>query len=249
MAAQEKHDGHRAEKDSSLHKLLTKQFKLDTVSAQGSTGTKTDILGVSNGKDIRFSLKFASLANTQVWLPTLRSLVSHLPALKNYEAELDSFLGTTDSVLFESRRVGLQLTPYEVKKKRIYSDKINNWKDVIGAFNAVTKDKSILKNMLLAKGDEANVNYLIWINKKAKGIQIIDAQAYVEYISVNAEWCNPDKGFTTLWCKDKNTGKKLFHLQRKGSGGEQMSCAPMFHLYKNWPDSVVVYRDDNFTFV
>jgi hypothetical protein len=107
-------------------------------------------------------------------------------------------------------------------------------------------DGSLIDAMMMAYKDEEPIDYLIWINKKSAGIQIVDAKKYKEYLKTNSYWRNPDKGFTTLWCSDKNNGNKLFHLQRKGSGEGKLSCNPMFHIYKHWPDSVIYYKDDNF---
>lgn len=246
MAAQEKAEGHAAEHSSNLHNLLKNQFSLDLVKVYGSNTTKTDIIGLKGDDSIRFSLKFASGKNTQVWLPTLRSMVSHVPALVKYQNELDQWLGTPDTKLFETRRVGKTLAAAEIKKQRIYSDKIDNWESVIQAFNDATKDKSLLKNMLLAKGDEPNVDNLIWSNKKQGGIQILNMSKFVDHIATNCVWQNPIKGFTTLWCIDKTTDKKIFHLQRKGSGDGVQAYAPMFHIYNNWPQSLVIYSDPTF---
>ena len=81
MGAQEKADGHAAENSEILYSLLKKQFALDSVQSLGSSLTKTDILGINASGTTRFSLKFASGKNTQVWLPTLRSMISHIPTL------------------------------------------------------------------------------------------------------------------------------------------------------------------------
>lgn len=246
MAAQEKADGHAAEKSKILHKLLKTQFSLDVVEAQGSNLTKTDIIGYRKEDTTRFSLKFASGKNTQIWLPTLRSMVSHVPVLAKHQDKLDQWLGTTDTKLFEERRAGKLLGRQEIDKQRIYSDKIDNWDSVLQSFNEATSDKSLLKNMLQAKGDEPNVDYLIWANKKQGGIQILDMNKLVEYIATQCVWQNPAKGFTTLWCVDTITNKKIFHLQRKGSGEGAQAYAPMFHIFNNWPTSAIVYSDLTF---
>ena len=242
----EKLEGHAAENNVGLHNLLLEMFNLTDILHKGESQTKTDIRGKTDNGFVRFSLKYASLKNTQIWLPTQVTLPDRVPNLAPFSISLQKFLGTTDVEFWNAHSAGLTLSLTEQRKMRVYSDKLIDWNDIIKAFNDSMQDESLINAMMMAYKDEDPIDYLIWINKKSGGIQIVDAKKYKEYLKTNAYWRNPGKGFTTLWCVDKNNGKKLFHLQRKGSGDGKLSCAPMFHIYKHWPESVIYYKDDSF---
>ena len=248
MAAQQKAEGHFAEHHLDLHNYLKDKFNLDRVDVHGSTQTKTDVIGFRGEQTVRFSVKFGSIKNTQVWLPTLNSLCEAVPAFSTVRDQLNQWLGTYDSALFESWQATKSLTAAEVRRQRVGSDKIDNWDQVLEVFNQETQNCNILRPMLQAKGTEDPVQYLVWINKKKGGIEVVDMPKLIEHIVANSVWSNSQtkRGeHYNLWCNDKTTDKRIFHLQMKGSGIGDYHC-PMFHIHNNWPKELVVFEDPNF---
>ena len=73
------------------------------------------------------------------------------------------------------------------------------------------------------------IDYQIWHHKPTDGIEIHSIDE-LEKLVYNGNWVMNE---TTLWFIDSN-GKKLFHLQMKGSGKKYVSGyhAMMFHIYK-----------------
>lgn len=244
MAQIEKKQGHAAEHSEQLHTLLKTVFCYDHIVVNGKSNTKTDYYGVTNydsldplnpepiSKISRFSNKFAKGKSTQVWLPTQASIFDHLPELLPCKSILVSWLGSIDNQ-------GLSVP------RKSYTD-ISNFSELELTLNTITRNKVLLKHMLLAKGDEEPVQYITWIGKK-QGIQIIDANLYVEYIVANASWVTTkNKRGESIKLIDKNTGEILFHLQRAGNGPDKQKISPLFHIHKSWPKSVIVYSDDTF---
>lgn len=233
MAAIEKHQGHDAEKSHELHQKLmsitdiTGSFIIGTgaVIVEGTSGTKTDfVIG-----DKRISQKTPSGRNTQVWLPTKKTLFIHVPGLASAKTQILELIGT----------------PLDSKK----TTEIADFDAAIDAFNAATIDRTLLNKMFLQVDKEEPVQYISWV-KKSKGgggLTLIDAKKYVDYLQQNAIWIKRD---TTLWLINKDDVtmpprkmRKYAHFQRKGSGQKD---TPMFHMYSTWPEDAVLHHDPKF---
>ena len=248
MPALQKKQGHDMEKNRQVHSWLTQNFQLTDCETLGQSNTKTDILGRHGPHQVRFSLKYPSGKNCQVWLPTLKSLVEQVPHLKPVYTHLYKWLGTNDNHLFEEwvRLEKLDINADEKRRQRLGSDKILSFNTVLFCMDQATKDGSLLRPMLRARGDEDPVNFIVWINKTKPGIEVIDAEAFQQWIQKHGVWKNSAdrKGQNyNIWCMVE--GRKIFHLQMKGSGYSDYH-APMFHIHNNWPKSLVIKSDSTF---
>ena len=248
MPAKEKHEGHWAEKHDKVLSWLKLELNLTDAEPMGQSNTKTDILGRHGPHEVRFSLKYPSGRNCQVWLPTLKSLVEQVPYLKPVYTHLMKWLGTNDNHLFEEwvRLEKLSVNANEKRRQRLGSDKVLGFHQVLNCFDLATRDGSLLRPMLRARGDEPPVDHIVWLNKGKPGIEVVDADKFQQWIQKHGTWCNsPDrKGqHYNIWCMVE--GRKIFHLQMKGSGLNNYH-APMFHIHNNWPKSMVIASDPTF---
>lgn len=229
--SQEKTQGHEAERATDLHDKLKTFLGEGTVTVDGASATKTDIM-IGNK---RISQKTPSGKNTQVWLPTKTTLFTHVPALSPVKSQILELLGS----------------PTSPRKK---TTDINAFSDVLSALNSATKDGTLPTKMFLQVDKEDPVQYISWVLKKrgGGGITVIDARKYADYIMSNGEWISSPGG-TTLWLVDKtDPTKKFAHLQRKGSPSKDKHkdgqyYAPMFHMHDYWPEKTVIGSDKSFS--
>jgi len=247
MPAIHKQQGHDAEEHPLLHEWI-KQFTGATqVAVEGSTQTKTDIV---TDTGVRFSHKYPTPRNTQCMLPTLASFHAHFNLPNDVYENLEMFLGTFDAqkVLEWQKKLGVKLSATELKKRRIHSNHLPDFKCVLDYFNKITADKSLLKYLLQQLREEAPVQYLIWTSKKQGWSHLIDLDAYIDWLSKNSVW-EASKNHTTIFVKDTNwqgkRDRRLLYMQMKGSGKGDYH-APMFHLYCNWPEQFILEQKTNF---
>lgn len=252
MASNEYWEGRNLEKNDVLKETVAKIFSFEKVESDGGTGTKGDIIGINGSKRTHVSVKYASGGNTQVHLPTLRSLSEQLNMPKNIYNKLDQFLGTNDSAQWNSWSSGLKLSKDEIKYKRLNSSNIPNWQEVPDWFNANSRKIAVL--LLQSLKDEDKALWLIWANKKKGGFQAIDINLFVDWIVENCTWVTMPKG-TVLRCAMPSTqegkiGKPIFFVQMKNSGGPPggYNHCPQFHLHNNWPKEFIVYEDSKIQF-
>lgn len=236
MGALEKQQGHAAEKSASLHKKLMSYSQIGhgEVLLEGRSDTKTDFMIGSK----RISQKTPTGKNTQVWLPTKKTLFEHIPGLSVVKCQLLQFLGSPN-------------------QERKAPSSIDNFSEVIDTFNQETKHGNLLKKIFLQVNDEPCVDFISWVGKSKSGVglTLIDANLYVEELKRSAVWVPRP---TTLWLIHKddinlpaNKVRKYLHLQRKGSPSKNKHIdgeyySPMFHLYNTWPDTTIVARDPLF---
>lgn len=227
MGTKEKFQGHEAERSTILHDQLKKYFQGEVV-VEGKSQTKTDFLV----GDIRISQKTVSGKNTQVWLPTQNTLFEHVPELMPIKDKIIQFLGTPAAAGLDPRD-------------------IPEWSLVIDLLNQTTKNKSLLNPMILRVGNEDPIHYISWVKKEnaGKGFTLIDARLLVDYLAEFGEWkCSPVRAnkISTLYLIDTKSGKKIIHLQRKGSGKGITKFSPLFHIHSNWPVGVIKSIDPLF---
>ena len=252
MSSIEYWEGRNLEKNNVLKETVAKIFNFDSVDSNGSTDTKGDLVGINGDKRTHVSVKYASGGNTQVHLPTLRSLSDQLNIPINVFEKLDKFFGTNDLAQWAQWTEGINLDAEEVKYRRIKSKNISEWEEVEQWFNANKRKIAVL--LLQSLKDEDKAPWLIWANKKKGGFQIIDVNKFVDWIVDNCTWVTMPKG-TVLRCAMSSTvegkiGKPIFFVQMKNSGGPVggYNHCPQFHLHNNWPPELVIYEDTNIKF-
>lgn len=247
MPSTEYYEGRTFEKNTTLLEAVQHHFDLDQIISDGSTTTKSDIIGVSGGTVLHFSLKYASGGNTQVHLPTLRSLADQLDMPVNIYNMLDRFLGTNDYQQWQQWSHGLATSKTENKYQRLTSKSILSWQDVILWFNA---NNRFLARLLLQRLDSKNpVQYLIWAVKNQGSFQVIDVNKFIDYIETECEWITMPQG-TVIRCARKDNSRPIFFMQMKNSGGPPggYNHNPQFHLCSNWTKDLVVYEKSNLQF-
>ncbi len=252
MASNEYWEGRNLEKNDVLKEAVAKIFKFDSVDSDGGTGTKGDLIGINGDKRTHVSVKYASGGNTQVHLPTLKSLATQLNIPKNLYYKLDKFFGTNDLAQWAEWSKGVKLDAEEIKYRRIKSKNIDGWNEVEQWFNDNKRKIAVL--LLQSLNDEDKAPWLIWANKKKGGFQAIDVNKFVDWIVDNCTWVTMPKG-TVLRCampsvKEGKIGKPIFFVQMKNSGGPPngYNHCPQFHLHNNWPKEFIVHEDANIRF-
>jgi hypothetical protein len=210
------------------------------------------MIGINGTTRTHVSVKYASGGNTQVHLPTLRSLSSQLNMPVDIHNKLDKFLGTNDNVQWAEWSRGLKLSSDEIKYKRLNSANIPNWQDVPNWLNANSRKVAVL--LLQSLNEEDKAPWLIWANKKKGGFQAVDINQLVDWIVDTCVWVTMPKG-TVIRCampseKEGKIGKPIFFVQMKNSGGPPggYNHCPQFHLHNNWPKKFVVYEDAKIQF-
>ena len=242
MPSQEYHDGKSMEHNTVLFDLLADIFHFDSVTTNGSTSSKADIVCTANGTIVPVSVKYGSQVNTQVHLTTLASfrLATSMP--DDVFDLMNRWLGTTSQAVFESWVNTTQpVKKLQQKYKRLFADDLDpDWKLVIDWFNS--NSKAIAKLLIQALRDEIPVKYLVWINKKTRQVDIIDTEKLIDWIEKKCKWATgPKNGGSTIRCEQNDVA--IFHLQMKGSGGTrgEYNHNPQFHLHRNWPSDAIVY--------
>lgn len=247
MPSNQYYEGRNFEQNTTLFEALQKFFKFNTITSNGSTTTKSDIIGHYNNKSVHISLKYASGANTQVHLPTLQSLAVQLELPESVYNKLDKFLGTNDQTQWQKWRKDFKPNLTETRYQRLLSSSINDWNEVITWFNL---NKRTVSKLLLQRLDSKNaVEYLIWAVKNKGSFQVIDVNKLIDYIDENCDWVTMPKG-TVIRCQRRDNKKPIFFMQMKNSGGPPggYNHTPQFHLCSNWPKDLVVYEKTNLQF-
>lgn len=247
MPSNQYYQGRLFEQNTILLEQVQDLFDLDNIGSDGSTTTKSDIIGYKNTQAIHFSLKYASGGNTQVHLPTLRSLADQLELPNSIYNKLDRFLGTNDLKQWQSWCQNKTTSKTENKYQRLTSHSIADWQEVINWFNQNTRK---VARLLLQRLDSKNpVQYLIWAVKNRGSFQVIDVNKFIDYIETSCEWITMPQG-TVIRCQRRDIKKPVFFMQMKNSGGPPggYNHSPQFHLCSNWPRDLVVYEKTNLQF-
>ena len=247
MPSNQYYEGKSFEKSSNLFEATQQFFNFTSITAAGGTTTKSDLVGHIHNKSVHISVKYASGANTQVHLPTLRSLATQLELPDSVYHKLDKFLGTNDCTQWQAWQQDFTPNKTEKKYQRFISSSISGWDEVVTWFNA---NKRQVSKLLLQRLDSDNpVEYLIWAVKNKGSFQIIDVNKLIDYIDEHCEWVTMPKG-TVIRCQRKADSRPIFFMQMKNSGGPPggYNHTPQFHLCSNWPKDLVVYEKTNLHF-
>ena len=247
MPSNQYHEGRTFEQNSVLFEHIKQHFQLDNIISDGSTATKSDVIGFKLDSSIHFSLKYASGGNTQVHLPTLRSLADQLELPMKIYDKLDKFLGTNDTAQWQLWSKNIAVSKDETKYQRLTSYSIDSWIEVTDWFNQ--NSRKISKLLLQRLDSDHPVQYLIWAVKNRGSFQIIDVNKFIEYIETSCEWITMKKG-TVIRCRRLDNQRPVFFMQMKNSGGPEggYNHSPQFHLCSNWPQDIVVYEKTNLQF-
>lgn len=243
MGSKEYHEGKIMENNEILHSRLSQILNFDRIENRGETNTKSDVVGYIGKTKIPISIKHSSQKNTQVHLPTLKSFANATNMPSNITLMLEQWLGVTDQTKFESWLFNKIPTKAQLKYKRLFATDIPNWLDVVDWFN--TNNKKIAELLIQAMNNENPAKYLVWVYKNKNTYQIVDILALIHWIHTDCKWTTGSRNNgSTLRCEGKN-GKPIFHLQMKGSGGKgvEYNHNPQFHIYANWPESVILHQN------
>jgi hypothetical protein len=252
MPSEHYFEGRDFEKHAVLHEQCKTLFGFDAIDSDGGTDTKGDIVGFKNNNRIHVSVKYVSGANTQVHLPTLKSLALSLDMPDNIRNKLDRFLGTNDLVEWDTWKQGIALNADELKYRRINSWNIDRWEEVEQWFNDNRRKIAVL--LLQSLNNEDPAPYMIWANKKKGGYQAIDVNKLVDWIADKCTWVTMKKG-TVMRCaipslKEDKVGKPIFFMQMKNSGGppDGYNHCPQFHLVQHWPKEFIIHENTSIRF-
>ena len=245
MPSKEYHEGRDLERLELLHEMLKQSLRLDSVTSDGSTQTKGDIIGLKDSKIVPISVKNASGKNTQVHLPTLNSFAQQTDMPDSVKYKLEKFFGTNNDTVWQSLVTEqVNLSPYEKSHRRLKSANIENWNEVEEWFNRSCLSIAQLLVQYLKKDSEPVV-YLVWVNKKSKSYQIIDVDKLISWITSKCTWVTTP-GQTVLRCETDIDSKPIFTLQMKGSRiKDKPGCYdrnPQFHLYPHWPTDIILHQ-------
>ena len=120
MASKEYYEGRDFEHNNILFENLEKELNVTDLVQDGSSGTKADILGIQNRKEIGLSCKNVGSINTQVDLTTVNSFCEFFPSMTPYRNILDTFFGSVNGwpELLEQYK-DVDLSEYDIGHKRI----------------------------------------------------------------------------------------------------------------------------------
>lgn len=182
----------------------------------GSSNTKVDILNLNT--QIAYSLKSVSSNHTQCHLTSSQRWCKYFHIdgkLKNWFMK---FFGVPGIDVSECKNDRHRLTYSDIDFK--LNDLSYQW------FNDMKFE--IFYVIMKAGMNNTLVDYLIWHQKKSNKIDIY-SMSYLESMITNGEWVMNETTLHFITC-----GKKMFHLQMKGSGKKYSSSyhSLMFHIYK-----------------
>jgi hypothetical protein len=239
MPSKEYYEGRDMEKNKLLHEYLIDFFKFDEIDSDGSTRTKSDVIGIKDGKKICLSVKNASGKNTQVHLTTLKKLASDLDLPQDIVAKLTLWFGTNDISQFNLWSAGKNLSTYELGHDRLASNNIENWNIVTEWFNTNNRKIASLIIESLKNGEKSE--FLVWNNKVENCLQIVDVPKLIDFIEKECTWITMPSG-TILRCITSDN-KPILWLQMKGNHTDEgYNRCPQFHLVENWPNEIVLSK-------
>ena len=247
MGSDEYYEGRLMESNTKLHAEIKLRLQFDSIKVDGSTRTKGDTFGDKSGELIPISIKNASGMNTQVHLTSIIKLREELGMDQDVYDIFNQFMGTNDSELFDKWRQNIQLDSYELGHKRLKCYNIANSERLVIWANDVNTQGLLPKLLIQSIDSERPVEYMVWINKKKGGYQIVDVNKLVNYIIKECTW-RFTPGGTVLECVDKENNKILW-LQMKGNKEKNgYNHAPQFHIASVWPREFIIYENSNIRF-
>lgn len=192
---------------------------------KGGSRTKIDIEGTYKGYK-NLSLKNPSGKNTQVWLPSQKTLFEALNLSKISQQFVKQFFGGDDYSDYNKNRVPLE---------EIAEYKSNSF------LNEFNNKLSELFHLIFTHGHNmtGSVEALGWANEKNNldSLKFYDLSKLKKDFVEKGKWTFSSRR-TTLHFHIGN--KKLLHLQMKGSGKKPGYHYPQFHLHGNFHDSWII---------
>jgi len=202
--------------------LLTEQFN-KKFEVKGASNTKIDVYDIDS--KVRLTVKNPTGKHTQIGLYTQKSFTE---AMNITDADvidfMSKFFGGNDYADYPRHRMNKSDIDPSLNQK--FTDFLN----------AHTVD--ILK-LLATHGHNqvGDVNYLVWATKKndPNSLLLIDLDEFKQDLA-NGEWTQNETTF-----EFNVRGKKLFHLQMKGSGTKYNNGyhSLMFHVHSNFDPKYV----------
>ena len=183
----------------------------------GKPNTKQDIINTNTG--VAFSLKSVSKNHTQCHLASKKRWIEYFDIDPVIERWFDMFFGVP----------GFDITDGKSKQHRMTASEIDSRLNAM-AVDWFNQNKIAIFDVIVKKGmSDTPVDYLIWYDKP-KGLHSVHSVKDLEELVYNGEWVLKE---TTLHFITAD-GKKLFHVQMKGSGKKYNSGyhGLMFHIYK-----------------
>ena len=193
-----------------LQEMYGGEYQVD-----GGNRTKIDVFRID--KDVTFSMKSVSGKNTQCHLTTKQKWVEYFDINPVLDRWFDMFFGVPGFDITEGRNKQHRMKSFEIDSR--LNDMALSW------FN--DNRMSIFEVIVRSGMYDTPVDYLIWHNKIKNTTEVIDINDLATMV-YNGEWRLND---TTL--EFVSGGKKLFHLQMKGSGKKFTSGyhGLMFHIH------------------
>ena len=181
----------------------------------GGNRTKVDIYRTD--KEVNYSLKSVSGKNTQCHLTTTNNWCEFFGIDGDLRTWFDQFFGVPGEDVSNGTSRQHRLSSKEIDSE--LNELATDW------FNT---NRMRVFDVIVRSGFYSTVvDYLIWHNKKSGDTKVIDIEDMAEMV-YNGEWVISD---TVLHFYSE--GKKLFHLQMKGSGKKYTAGyhGLMFHLH------------------
>lgn len=247
MASEEYWEGRLMESNNNLHDYLKTVLGFDQIEVDGGTGTKGDTFGIQGNNRMAISIKNASGVNTQVHLTTLNKFAQDLDMPQDIQDLLDRWLGTKEDKKFQIWQQGLNLSRDELVHNRIKSQNISGWGKVENWMNEKNKDLSLPRLLIQSLNQENPAKFLIWINKKKGGLQIVDVNKLVAWIAEDCQWKTMPSG-TVLRCVTPRA-EPILWLQMKGNRESYgYNHCPQFHIVSNWPKDLIIHENPSIRF-
>lgn len=247
MASEQYWEGRIMESNNNLHEYLKTILEFKHIEVDGGTGTKGDTFGIQGDIRVPISIKNASGANTQVHLTTLNKFAQDLGMPKDVQDLMDKWLGTKDTKEFLRWQQGLNLSHYELTHNRIKSQNLKDWYRVEDWMNERNKDLSLPRLLVQSLNNENPTKFLVWIDKKKGGLQIVDVNKLVAWMASKCYWKTMTSG-TVLRCVTPKDEPVLW-LQMKGNRESYgHNHCPQFHIVSNWPKDLVIHENSSIRF-
>ena len=231
-----KRRGHEFERE------LAKHLNLPPESVDGGNRTKVDIGGMGYGhKYGNISVKNPSRVHTQLFLTTSNSFLRNYDVPLNVQGFIGLFFGhpKQDELYRLCKKYGVDIESLdnnsEIRRQRILSPNIP--KNLTSeALQWLNSQHLLMFRLLFEKGYSdwaGRVDTLAWAYTKddVESVEYYPMEKLRE-LYLSSEWKVAPNG-STLWCMVD--GKKLLHLQMKGSGQPKYISwgyhGMMFHLH------------------
>ena len=196
----------------------------------GGPQTKVDVYD-KEGNQTKYSCKSMSKNHTQVALLSTQGFIEHFKIKGNNKQFLDMFFGYYNKQLksiVKEKHPDLDLSAMEIKQNRVYKDNIEA--KICSSFVTwMNRNKCAIFDVIVRRGYNGDaVDTIIFHTKGSEMIRMVPVDTIEERVR-KGRWTLNN---TTLEFRLED-GRKLFHLQMKGSGKKYNSGyhSMMFHIY------------------